>query len=85
MKGKNSIFADSMIEKMSREDITVTIFDKSGKMVFNSRGTHQPLHKTTAFAVKNERNGKFDGMVGREAIIRTTPATELAMCRWPTP
>lgn len=69
MKGKNSIFADSMIEKMSREDITVTIFDKSGKMVFNSRGTHQPLHKTTAFAVKNERNGKFDGMVGREAII----------------
>ncbi len=64
-----SIFADSMIEKISREDITVTIFNRAGKAVFNSRGNHQPLYKTTALEIKSERSGQFDGMVGRQAII----------------
>jgi signal transduction histidine kinase len=65
----DSIFADSMIEKISREDITVTVYDRAGDVVFNSRGEHQPLRKTTKLAVLNERRGKFDGMVGREAVI----------------
>ncbi|WP_127848712.1 HAMP domain-containing sensor histidine kinase [Lacticaseibacillus hulanensis] len=67
--GKDSIFADSMIEKISREDITVTVFNRSGEVVFNSRGNHQPLHRTTPMTIKNERRGKFDGMVGRVAVI----------------
>lgn len=66
---KDSIFADSMIEKISREDITVTVFNTAGVAVFNSRKGHQPLIREPKLTIKNERRGTFDGMVGRKALI----------------
>lgn len=66
---RRSVFSDSTFEKMSREDINVTVFDKDGALLFNSRHSPQPLIKTDGLTIKTERRGQFDGIIGRAAVI----------------
>lgn len=68
-RSRRSIFSNSTFEKMSREDINVTVFDKDGRLLFNSRNSPQALVKSDDLTVKTERTGDFDGIIGRVAVI----------------
>ncbi|WP_155286740.1 sensor histidine kinase [Lacticaseibacillus zhaodongensis] len=64
-----SIFSDTTIQKMSRADFNVSVYDRSGKLLFNSRPNPLKFQRSERLAVKSERNTKFDGIVGRAAVI----------------
>ena len=64
-----SIFSDTTFEKMSREDINVTVYDKKGALLFNSRSTPQRFIKSSHLTIKAERSGTFDGLVGRTSVV----------------
>ena len=66
---RRSIFSDSTFEKMSREDINVTVYDKNGRLLFNSRSTPPKFVRTTRLRVKAEQHAGFNGLVGRAAVI----------------
>ena len=66
---RRSIFSDTTFEKMSREDINVTVYDKNGALLFNSRNTPQRFIKSPHLTIKAERSGRFDGLVGRTTVV----------------
>ncbi|WP_322973880.1 HAMP domain-containing sensor histidine kinase [Lacticaseibacillus nasuensis] len=67
----SSIFSDSVIEKLSRSDISVTVFDPSGQVLFTSRNNLLALRKTGEASIKEET------LAGRAGIVGRTPVRSL--------
>lgn len=64
-----SIYSDTTIQKMSRADFNVSVYDRSGHLLFNSRPNPQKFRRSERLTVRSERNAHFDGIVGRTAVI----------------
>lgn len=68
---QNTIFSDSVIQKLSRADISVTVYDLSGDVVFTSRQADLGLIKTGDVRIKETATSNFDGLVGSAPIEST--------------
>nr|WP_082622457.1 HAMP domain-containing histidine kinase [Lacticaseibacillus saniviri] len=64
----SSLFSDSVLQKLSREDITVSVYDRSGTYVFTSHNASVDLKKVSDLQLSDEVNGDFDGIVGRAPV-----------------
>ncbi|KRM88294.1 Signal transduction histidine kinase [Lacticaseibacillus thailandensis DSM 22698 = JCM 13996] len=64
-----SVFSDAIVQKLSREDVTVTVYDQSGHQVFSSRPAPLSLKNTSRLRVTTERASRFDGLVARTPIV----------------
>ncbi|WP_179395658.1 HAMP domain-containing sensor histidine kinase [Lacticaseibacillus absianus] len=67
----DSIFSDSVIQKISREDISLAIYDKDGQQLFSSRHNDQPLVRTTTTQIEMIESHDFNGTIGRAPIVST--------------
>ncbi len=66
---RGSVFSDAIIQKLSREDITVTVYNQSGRQVFSSRKSPLKTKRTADLRITTERAGGFDGLVARTPIV----------------
>ncbi|KRM72858.1 sensor histidine kinase [Lacticaseibacillus brantae] len=68
----NSLFSDSVLQKLARQDITVTVFNRAGEVVFSSHSLPVGFQKAARLELTDEVNGDFDGIVGRSPVRSTT-------------
>ncbi|MFD1429878.1 sensor histidine kinase [Lacticaseibacillus mingshuiensis] len=59
-----SIFSDSVVTKISREDISLAIYNKQGEVIFSSRANDQPLNRTSEMKIYEQRGDGFSGLIG---------------------
>nr|WP_318530864.1 HAMP domain-containing histidine kinase [Lacticaseibacillus daqingensis] len=66
-----SIFSDSVIQKISRADISLAIFDKDGQTLFSSQHSDQPFQRSQTTKIEMIRSHDFNGTLGRAPIVST--------------
>ncbi|MFL2028033.1 sensor histidine kinase [Loigolactobacillus zhaoyuanensis] len=69
---KDNIYTDSIIVKLAREDVTVTVYDRSGKAVFASRNIQTKFKRTDKVKISREKVSGEDGFIGRRPIHSRT-------------
>ena len=65
----NSLFSDSVLQKLARQDITVTVFNKAGEPVFTSHPVTVGFQRAKSLELTDEVDGSFDGIVGRAPVV----------------
>lgn len=73
----DSIYANSIIQKLSRADISVAVYDNSGRLLYSSRNQDQPLKKTKTTTFRNVRKNDFKGLVVTAPIVSSTTSKHL--------
>ncbi|WP_390406823.1 HAMP domain-containing sensor histidine kinase [Lacticaseibacillus jixiensis] len=58
-----SVFADSVIQKLSRSDVSLAVYTKDGKLVYSTRNLDEPLRKTSTTKYQMVTNNDFNGML----------------------
>ncbi|WP_225047033.1 HAMP domain-containing sensor histidine kinase [Lacticaseibacillus kribbianus] len=66
-----SIFSDSVIQKISRADISVAVYDEQGMIVFSSHHHDEPLIEVDTTKIDMTKNSEFQGMIGSAPIVST--------------
>lgn len=69
---KDNIYTDSIIVKLAREDVTVSIYNPQGKEVYASRNINTKFKRTAAIKISREKVGTQDGFIGRRPIHSRT-------------
>ncbi|WP_461212916.1 HAMP domain-containing sensor histidine kinase [Lacticaseibacillus sp. GG6-2] len=73
----DSVYADSIIQKLSRTDISLAVYNNKGRLLYSSRNQDQPLKKTTTTTYRNVRDRDFNGMVVSAPIVSSTTGKHL--------
>ncbi|MCI1985801.1 MAG: HAMP domain-containing histidine kinase [Lactobacillus sp.] len=72
-----SVFADSVIQKLSRADVSVAVYNNGGDQIFSSRNQDQPLNKVTTTTIKQVKTNDFNGLVVTAPIVSSTTGKHL--------
>ncbi|MFD1393655.1 ATP-binding protein [Lacticaseibacillus jixianensis] len=65
----NSVFDDSVVQKISRADMSLAVYDRAGHKLFTSRDSDEPLVQVAHTVIKMTNNGRFKGMIARAPVI----------------
>ena len=68
-QAQGSVFDDSVIQKVSRDDMSLAIYDRDGHKIFTSRESDEPLTTVKHTTIKMVDNGRFRGMLARAPIV----------------
>ncbi|ANK59316.1 two-component sensor histidine kinase [Loigolactobacillus backii] len=70
---KKNIYTDSIIVKLAREDVTVSVYNPNGKSIFASRNIPTKFKKTANIDIERTKIHGVNGFIGRRPIrSRTT-------------
>ncbi|WP_338035093.1 HAMP domain-containing histidine kinase [Lacticaseibacillus porcinae] len=72
-----SVFADSVIQKLSRADVSLAVYSNSGVELYSTRSEDQPLVKTKTTTYKMIQKGDFNGMIVSAPIVSSTTGKHL--------
>ena len=65
---QTSVYNDSVVQKIARDDMSLAVYDRDGHKLYTSRDSDEPLSRVSSSVVKMASNGRFKGMIARAPI-----------------
>lgn len=67
-QAQTSVFNDSVVQRIARDDMSLAVYDRDGHKLYTSRDSDEPLTRVSASVIKMTSNGRFEGMIARAPI-----------------